>query len=172
LGGAQADRKRADKSVPLRTLAMSCGCNHACTIHGHDHAVAWSKRLPVSELKSFWSVTWLRVLGGVITDREVRTLRIGANRSSRARSVGHRHRARWNRLAGGQWNFRPVIRAQSKWLLASRHTASVRAAYSRGSRFVPWPIATDGVLPSPVTFGTLRTWTNFSPCDNLQRTTH
>ena len=34
---------------------------------------------------------------------------------------------------------RPVIRAQSKWLPASRHTASVRAAYSRGSGFVLWP---------------------------------
>jgi hypothetical protein len=37
-----------------RKLAMSCGCASACTIHGHDHARAWSSRLPVADLKSFW----------------------------------------------------------------------------------------------------------------------
>jgi hypothetical protein len=25
-----------------------------CGVHGHDHARAWSGRLPVSDLKSFW----------------------------------------------------------------------------------------------------------------------
>jgi hypothetical protein len=33
---------------------MSCGCANACNIHGHDHASAWSSRLPVYDLKSFW----------------------------------------------------------------------------------------------------------------------
>ena len=37
-----------------RKLAMSCGCANSCTVHGHDHATAWSKRLPISDLKSFW----------------------------------------------------------------------------------------------------------------------
>jgi hypothetical protein len=34
--------------------AHSCGCAHSCGIHGHDHARAWSNRLPVDDLKSFW----------------------------------------------------------------------------------------------------------------------
>src|SRR5580704_15699660 len=37
-----------------RRLAMSCGCANACTIHGHDHARAWSAKLPVADLRSFW----------------------------------------------------------------------------------------------------------------------
>jgi len=35
-------------------LTMSCGCANACTIHGHNHAIAWSKTLPIDDLKSFW----------------------------------------------------------------------------------------------------------------------
>jgi predicted amidohydrolase YtcJ len=35
-------------------LTMSCGCANACTIHGHNHAIAWSKILPIDDLKSFW----------------------------------------------------------------------------------------------------------------------
>jgi predicted amidohydrolase YtcJ len=35
-------------------LAMNCGCANACNIHGHNHALAWSGRLPISDLKSFW----------------------------------------------------------------------------------------------------------------------
>jgi hypothetical protein len=34
--------------------AQSCSCTHSCGIHGHDHARAWSSRLPVDDLKSFW----------------------------------------------------------------------------------------------------------------------
>ena len=32
----------------------ACGCAHACGIHGHDHATAWSSKLPIADLKSFW----------------------------------------------------------------------------------------------------------------------
>ena len=39
-----------------RKLAMSCACASACNIHGHDHAAAWSSRLPIDDLKSFWGV--------------------------------------------------------------------------------------------------------------------
>ena len=39
-----------------RKLAMSCGCADACTIHGHNHARAWSGRLPIADLRSFWGV--------------------------------------------------------------------------------------------------------------------
>jgi hypothetical protein len=37
-----------------RKLAMSCDCANACNIHGHDHANAWSSKLPIADLKSFW----------------------------------------------------------------------------------------------------------------------
>jgi predicted amidohydrolase YtcJ len=51
---AWADPADAGAPTLRRKLAMSCGCASACTIHGHDHARAWSSRLPVSDLKSFW----------------------------------------------------------------------------------------------------------------------
>ena len=25
-----------------------------CAVHGHNHALAWSSRLPIADLKSFW----------------------------------------------------------------------------------------------------------------------
>lgn len=36
--------------------ARSCddACDNHCTLHGHDHKIAWAKPLPVSDLKSFW----------------------------------------------------------------------------------------------------------------------
>jgi len=37
-----------------RKLAMSCGCANTCSVHGHDHARAWSSKLPVDDLRSFW----------------------------------------------------------------------------------------------------------------------
>jgi predicted amidohydrolase YtcJ len=37
-----------------RTAASACGCAHTCNIHGHNHATAWSSRLPIGDLKSFW----------------------------------------------------------------------------------------------------------------------
>ena len=40
---------------PMRLqAAQSCGCTQSCGIHGHDHARAWSSRLPVDDLRSFW----------------------------------------------------------------------------------------------------------------------
>src|ERR1700741_3118501 len=45
----------ARKAQAARAYAMqACGCANACAVHGHDHARAWSGRLPVSDLKSFW----------------------------------------------------------------------------------------------------------------------
>jgi predicted amidohydrolase YtcJ len=42
-------------AAAVRQMAMqSCGCAHACGIHGHDHATAWSSKLPIADLKSFW----------------------------------------------------------------------------------------------------------------------
>ncbi|MTJ82001.1 MAG: amidohydrolase [Telmatospirillum sp.] len=34
--------------------ASACGCAHSCAVHGHDHARAWSGRIPAGDLKSFW----------------------------------------------------------------------------------------------------------------------
>jgi predicted amidohydrolase YtcJ len=52
--GAWGDASTAAKSASARRLAMSCGCANACAVHGHDHAFAWSSRLPIADLKSFW----------------------------------------------------------------------------------------------------------------------
>jgi predicted amidohydrolase YtcJ len=51
---AWGDSNGAGKAALDRKLAMSCGCGNACNIHGHAHAGAWSSRLPVDDLKSFW----------------------------------------------------------------------------------------------------------------------
>jgi predicted amidohydrolase YtcJ len=52
--GAWGDSTRATQPALGRKLAMSCDCANVCNIHGHDHASAWSSRLPISDLKSFW----------------------------------------------------------------------------------------------------------------------
>jgi Amidohydrolase family len=54
--GGWADSKRATQPALRRELTMSCGCAQACNVHGHDHANAWSSRLPIADLKSFWGV--------------------------------------------------------------------------------------------------------------------
>ncbi|WP_250634502.1 amidohydrolase [Pinirhizobacter soli] len=45
-----ADEAAHAKRVPV----PACGCEHACGVHGHDHARSWTSRLPVDDLKSFW----------------------------------------------------------------------------------------------------------------------
>ena len=47
--GAWAAKDQARVAAPA-----ACACSHACGIHGHDHATAWSSRLPIADLKSFW----------------------------------------------------------------------------------------------------------------------
>lgn len=37
-----------------KNASASCACAQACNVHGHDHARAWSAKLPASDLKSFW----------------------------------------------------------------------------------------------------------------------
>ena len=51
---AWGDPAGAGKPALHRRLAATCGCVNACGIHGHDHAIPWSKKLPVADLKSFW----------------------------------------------------------------------------------------------------------------------
>jgi predicted amidohydrolase YtcJ len=41
------------KSATTR-LALHCGCADECNMHGHSHATAWSAKLPIADLKSFW----------------------------------------------------------------------------------------------------------------------
>src|SRR6267154_2672795 len=45
-------------AVPVAAMRMQaaahCSCTNSCGIHGHDHATAWSAKLPISDLKSFW----------------------------------------------------------------------------------------------------------------------
>lgn len=54
-GGYAARGENSTESAAVRRMAMqSCGCAHACGIHGHDHATAWSSELPIADLKSFW----------------------------------------------------------------------------------------------------------------------
>jgi predicted amidohydrolase YtcJ len=53
-GGFGAWREGSGKSAAHQRLAMSCNCASACNIHGHNHAIAWSSRLPAADLKSFW----------------------------------------------------------------------------------------------------------------------
>jgi predicted amidohydrolase YtcJ len=51
---AWGDQHGAGKPALDSKLAMSCGCANACGVHGHNHAVAWSAKLPIADLKSFW----------------------------------------------------------------------------------------------------------------------
>jgi len=32
----------------------ACGCPRRCGVHGHDHATAWSNRVPVGDFRAFW----------------------------------------------------------------------------------------------------------------------
>ncbi|RQS68217.1 amidohydrolase [Burkholderia sp. Bp8963] len=38
----------------VREAASACSCANNCGIHAHRHASAWSSKLPVADLKSFW----------------------------------------------------------------------------------------------------------------------
>jgi hypothetical protein len=48
------DREGAGHATVRREAASACGCAHSCDIHRHDHATAWTSKLPVGDLKSFW----------------------------------------------------------------------------------------------------------------------
>ena len=51
---AWGDPASAGKPALHRRLANACGCASACSIHRHDHARAWSSKIPAADLKSFW----------------------------------------------------------------------------------------------------------------------
>ena len=51
---AWGDKQAAGQPAIRREAVAACGCAHECAIHGHDHATAWSGRLPIADLKGFW----------------------------------------------------------------------------------------------------------------------
>jgi len=51
---AWAEPKGTGQAALLRKAPSSCCCTNRCNIHGHHHATAWSSKLPISDLKSFW----------------------------------------------------------------------------------------------------------------------
>jgi predicted amidohydrolase YtcJ len=52
--GPWADPNAAYRPASAHDFATGCGCANTCAVHGHDHALAWSSRLPIADLKSFW----------------------------------------------------------------------------------------------------------------------
>ncbi|MEI2298582.1 amidohydrolase [Ensifer sp. MJa1] len=44
----------AGKNSLRRTAITSCGCASNCGVHGHDHAGAWTSKLPIADLKGFF----------------------------------------------------------------------------------------------------------------------
>ena len=52
--GSRAQGAAAHPDAVRRNAALACDCANKCNVHGHDHAGAWSGRLPVTDLKSFW----------------------------------------------------------------------------------------------------------------------
>ncbi|MBR3194795.1 amidohydrolase [Bosea sp. (in: a-proteobacteria)] len=52
--GAWGEPDGAGKNSLRRAALNNCGCASSCGVHGHDHASAWSSKLPVADLRSFW----------------------------------------------------------------------------------------------------------------------
>jgi predicted amidohydrolase YtcJ len=51
---AWGEPKGAGAPALRRKLAMSCGCANSCSVHGHDHARAFSSNVPAYDYRSFW----------------------------------------------------------------------------------------------------------------------
>ncbi|WP_374580492.1 amidohydrolase [Pseudoduganella sp.] len=48
-------RRGADNAGAGQARAQAaCGCARQCGMHGHQHATAWTRSLPVADLQSFW----------------------------------------------------------------------------------------------------------------------
>ncbi len=52
--GAWGEPDGAGKNSLRRAALGTCGCASSCGVHGHDHASAWSSKLPVGDLRTFW----------------------------------------------------------------------------------------------------------------------
>jgi predicted amidohydrolase YtcJ len=53
-GGYGAWSDPGSNKTVLQNAAASCSCAQNCGVHGHNHAKAWSSRLPISDLQTFW----------------------------------------------------------------------------------------------------------------------
>lgn len=47
-------RQAAKATETRHARACHDGCAGACSLHGHDHGIAWTNPIPVKDLKSFW----------------------------------------------------------------------------------------------------------------------
>jgi hypothetical protein len=53
---AWRDDARRESAALARRVSETCGCAHACAVHGHRYAPAWGSAVPASDLKSFWGL--------------------------------------------------------------------------------------------------------------------
>ena len=54
-GGYAGWGKTSGRMAAVTNRSSSpCGCGRSCGVHGHAHATAWSRSLPIADLKSFW----------------------------------------------------------------------------------------------------------------------
>lgn len=55
VGSVPSPGQRADFGSPTR-FARSChdGCGNSCSLHGHDHGIAWNNPIPVGDKVAFW----------------------------------------------------------------------------------------------------------------------
>ncbi|HEY0586192.1 MAG TPA: amidohydrolase [Pseudoduganella sp.] len=52
--GAMATGSAGHARTAAMAAAAACGCASKCGMHGHQHATAWTRSLPIADLKSFW----------------------------------------------------------------------------------------------------------------------
>jgi predicted amidohydrolase YtcJ len=52
--GNWGEQEGAPMQAVMRKTAASCACANDCNLHGHQHATAWTSKLPIADLKSFW----------------------------------------------------------------------------------------------------------------------
>lgn len=53
-GGYWKEPTGGEAPGAVARASVACGCANACAVHGHQHANAASRSLPVADLKSFW----------------------------------------------------------------------------------------------------------------------
>jgi len=53
-GGYAAWGEAQPQASLQQKAGHACGCANSCNVHGHDHATAWSSKLPIADLKGFW----------------------------------------------------------------------------------------------------------------------
>jgi predicted amidohydrolase YtcJ len=50
----ELEQRKQQQQQQQRQQQAACGCVHQCNVHGHQHATAWTSKLPIKDLKSFW----------------------------------------------------------------------------------------------------------------------